>query len=486
MSLTSALSTAQSALTNTSRHTSVVSRNIADAQNPDYARRSAITVSTAPGARTVQIARSTDEALFRANLSALSSYSAQSTLVDGMGRLALSVNGDSNSGSPAILLGKFQEALQLYSSAPSNRNLAQSVVETANSVVRSLNDGTRAIQSFRTDMDRQINTAVGEVNTLLADFHSVNTEIVNGTRMGRDVNDALDQRDQLLKKLSEYLPISTSTRSDNDMVITTQDGATLFETIPRAVTFDQTLAYTAGTTGNAVRVDGVPIRIGSGGNTTASGTIAAMAQMRDDTTVTMQAQLDEISRGLIEGFAEVDSTATNPPLAGLFTWSGGPALPTAGLLSDGLAGSIRVNAAFDATLGGDPQLIRDGGANGAAYVANSTGAASFAERILTLLDTLQAPQSFDPAAGIPDNMSVVDYASSSIGWFEASRKAASDAAETKNAVMMRTGTALSNMTGVSIDEEMALLLDLEQSYAASAKLLQTVNDMLASLMAAVR
>jgi flagellar hook-associated protein 1 FlgK len=235
-----------------------------------------------------------------------------------------------------------------------------------------------------------------------------------------------------------------------------------------------------------VRVDGVPIRVGSGGNTTASGTIAAMAQMRDDTTVTMQAQLDEISRGLIEGFAEVDSTATNPPLAGLFTWSGGPALPTAGLLSDGLAGSIRVNAAFDATLGGDPQLIRDGGANGAAYVANSTGAASFAERILTLLDTLQAPQSFDPAAGIPDNMSVVDYASSSIGWFEASRKAASDAAETKNAVMMRTGTALSNMTGVSIDEEMALLLDLEQSYAASAKLLQTVNDMLASLMAAVR
>ncbi len=83
-------------------------------------------------------------------------------------------------------------------------------------------------------------------------------------------------------------------------------------------------------------------------------------------------------------------------------------------------------------------------------------------------------------------MSLTNYATAAIGWFEAGRQSASNAAETKNAVMMRTSTALSNMTGVNIDEEMTLLLELEHTYAASAKLLQTVNDMLASLIAAVR
>ena len=39
MSLSTALSIAQSALRNTSRQTSIVSRNVSDASNPDYTRR---------------------------------------------------------------------------------------------------------------------------------------------------------------------------------------------------------------------------------------------------------------------------------------------------------------------------------------------------------------------------------------------------------------------------------------------------------------
>ena len=51
---------------------------------------------------------------------------------------------------------------------------------------------------------------------------------------------------------------------------------------------------------------------------------------------------------------------------------------------------------------------------------------------------------------------------------------------------MRTAEALSNDTGVNVDMEMSLLLDLEHSYEASARLIKAVDDMLASLFAAVR
>ncbi|TGR94624.1 flagellar hook-associated protein FlgK, partial [bacterium M00.F.Ca.ET.191.01.1.1] len=111
---------------------------------------------------------------------------------------------------------------------PSNQNLGASVIDAARDVVRSLNDGTQAIQDFRTQTDGQIATAVDDLNSLLSQFQDANKAVISGTRSGTDVSDALDQRDALLKKISEYVPISTFTRGDNDMVITTKDGTQIF------------------------------------------------------------------------------------------------------------------------------------------------------------------------------------------------------------------------------------------------------------------
>ena len=59
------------------------------------------------------------------------------------------------------------------------------------------------------------------------------------------------------------------------------------------------------------------------------------------------------------------------------------------------------------------------------------------------------------------------------------RKDASSAAEAKEALATRTEEALSNDTGVNVDIEMSLLLDLEHTYEASARLIRAVDDMLA-------
>src|SRR4029079_2165233 len=104
MSLSSALSIAQSSLLATSKQTSIVSRNVADASNPDYARRTAVVTSTAPGARSVEIQRAANDLLFRQNLSALSAWSGQSTLYSGIDRLAVAVNGVDNASSASTAI----------------------------------------------------------------------------------------------------------------------------------------------------------------------------------------------------------------------------------------------------------------------------------------------------------------------------------------------------------------------------------------------
>lgn len=486
MSLTSALNIAQSALQNTSRQTAIVSRNIADADNPNYSRRSAVLASTAPGARIVEIQRAADEQLLRQSLSALSSWEGQNALLAGLESLKTSVNGVDNTSSPATVIGKFQEALHLFSATPSNRTLAENAIDAARQVVRVLNDGSTAIQASRIEADQQIAGSVDQLNTLLADFHEANKAVVAGTRSGSDVSEALDRRDAILKQISEHLPVSTIKRSDNDMVVMTQDGAMLYETVPRTVTFEPLTSYAAGTVGNAVYVDGVQIVGGSGGNTNASGKIAGLIQLRDSVAPTMQSQLDEIARGLVTAFAETDPTGVLADRTGLFTWPGAPAIPADGILVGGLAGRISINAAMDSEQGGDPILLRDGGANGAAYRWNTGNDASYTGLLIAYGDRLDAPMTFDPDAAIGTDATLGGYSANAISWLEGLRKDASGAADAKSALMMRTNESLSNATGVNTEQEMLLLLDLEHSYEASARLMKAVDDMLAALFAAVR
>lgn len=484
MSLSSALNIAQSSLLNTARQTSIVSRNVQEQNNPDYTRRIAVVSSLAPGSRVVEIQRATNEQLFRQNLAALSSWSGQGTLFEGLERLEGAIHGVDNGSSASTAIAKFQQALQTYSASPSNRSLAESAIDAARQVVRTLNAGTASIQSFRVEVDAEIAGAVDELNGLLAQFKDANDAVVSGTRAGRDVSDAFDRRDALLKKISEYVPLSTLSRGDNDMVLMTGDGATLFEKVPRTVGFQAAASYAAGSTGNAVYVDGVPITLASGGNTDAAGKLAGLIQLRDGVAPKMQAQLDEMARGMITSFAETGTGV--PARAGLFTWPGGPGVPAAGTLVDGLAGSIRINAAFDSSAGGNPELLRDGGANGAAYVANPSGAAGYANLLIAYGDRLSKPMAFDSKAGLATDISLTSYASASVGWFQAVRKDASAAAENKEALAVRSHEALSAATAVNVDTEMALLLELEHSYEASARLIKAIDEMLATLLAAVR
>lgn len=485
MSLSTALSIAQSTLLNTSRQTTVVSRNVSEGSNANYARRSAVLTTAPNGAQIVEIRRATDEVLFKQNLGSTSSAAGQTRLLDGLNILNIDVYGVEHSSSPATVIGQFMEAMQVYSGTPSNLGSAESTVASAKDVIDMLNSGTNAVQLFRTSIDREIVAAVGELNRLLADFDVVNKEVVAGTKAGRDVNDAMDQRDGLLKQISEYVPISAIRRSDNDLMLVTKAGTTLFETQPREVAFAPIAGYSPTTDGNAVTIDGVPIAIGTDPSAATSGTLSAMLHLRDTVAGGMQAQLDEIARGMINAFAETDPLGVQPPATGLFTWPGAPALPAPGTLVDGLAGMITINAAFDSTQGGDPRLLRDGGANGAAYVHNASGGQGYSDLILAYAQKLEEPIVFDPAAGIDGTLSVADYSTESVSWLGAIRQDATRASENATALMMHTSEALSNATGVNIDEELTLLLDLEHTYEASARLMRTIDEMLAALMNAV-
>lgn len=487
LSLTSALRTAQNSIFNSGTRTAVLASNIAGASNPNYVRRDASLVAGLYGSQTVAVRRDASSELLYSLISADAASAAQRTLSDATTRLNRLVNGVDGEFSISSSLTEFEKGLQLFSGDPGNDLLAGAAVASAMELVDRLNGASLSVQSFRAEADMQIRQSVSDINRLLGDFNEVNDAIVAGTRTGKDTSQLEDNRDALLKEISTHIAVNPIVREGNDVVLYTYQGVTLFETVPREVSFDPVPVYDATVTGNLPRIDGVPVDPGVGASTSAQGEIAAWIQVRDEISTGIQYQLDEVARGLVTLFAETDQTASGlPPAAGLFTWSGGPGIPVAGALSAGIAFSISVNSSYSPGLGGNPLYLRDSGAAGAAYIENTSGGAGFAPRLVRLVESLGEPFDTDPAAGLTGSFSVSGYAEASVGWLEGIRSESVAASERKGILSARYQSQLQNETGVNIDEEMTRLVELEQSYEASARVISTVDQLFQILLDSVR
>lgn len=489
MSLTIALNSARSSLMASGIQSSVISRNVAGTQQEGYSRKNALIVSQpGSGVYVNGIQRAASAGLFNNVVKAVANTAQQDALYNGLQKVAaVTIDDPELDQSAAAQLAKLKSAMQQYASAPDNVTLAQAAVTAAQDVAKSLNDATTTVQKTRSEADAEMATSVRTINELLSQFEEVNTAIVKGSISGADVTDHLDTRDAIISRLSQEMGVKFTTRANNDMVIYTDSGVTLFERTARTVTFEPTNAFTPNLTGNAVVVDGVPVTGGNSPMPIGSGKLAGLATLRDDKLVTYQNQLDEIARGVIEVFAETDQTGGGGPnRTGLFTYAGGPGMPATGVINTGLAGSIRVTDLVDQAIGGNPTLIRDGGINGPDYVYNAGGEAGFFARIQGLVDGMGATRPFDPDALGKPSGTLIDFAGSSVSWLEAQRKTVGAEASYNQTLLERSADALSNVNGVNMDDEMAFMLQVERTFAASSKLIATIDQMLQSLLQAVR
>lgn len=492
MSLTSAMGVTQSALSAFSAETSVTSRNIAGANSTGlYSRKSIDVVSSNnSGVEVLSVTRAQNQALFGDLLGSTAVSAKQDALSSGLDALYQTIGDTTDSISPAALLSNLQNSLQTLAASPSDMVQAQDVVGKAQALTDGLNNASSTVQSVRQQADGNMASSVSTINSLLGQFQTLNTQIVSGSKSGADVTDLLDSRDNILQQLSQQVGITTTSNSDNSMSIFTDSGVTLFQDKARTVSFVPTTTYVAGTIGNSVMVDGVPITGKSSPMPIQSGKLAGLADLRDNVTTTYQAQLDGIAGTLINAFAESDQSGATPPAAsqpGLFTYSGAPALPSS-LNMTGLAAGIRVNSNVDPKQGGNLTLLRDGGISDPAsttYTYNTTGAASYVGRLNGMLAAFDQTQSFSNAANLSTSSSLTDFSTASAAWLNGQRQSASTASDYQKTVVSSVTSALSNATGVSLDTEMSKMLDLEQSYSASAKLMSTINTMFQSLLTAV-
>ena len=496
MSLSAAISTAQSIFSNTGLQSSALSKNIANASNPDYARRVGTLTVDANGAQKLVIERTYDNGLVKQVMHSTASAAGQEVLQQKLEGIKSLLGGNDYETAPSTYMKTLRDTLQAYATKPNESTLASTVISSARDVANSLNGISSEIQAMRGTIDREITDLLTKLNGLLTQFTDVNGAIKAGTALGKDVNNELDMRERYLKQISEIVGVRSFMRDNNDMALYTTDGTMLFDAGARDISFVPLPAYDALTTGNPIVIDGQKVTAGESGNSTAQGKLQALLQMRDDIIPTYQNQLDETARGLVELFQQEDMTGGGAdPIPGLFTWSGyaaGDLIPATGTVSPGLSAVIKVNDSLIKSMAGDPTLLRDGGydVDGLGlvttdYLGNLNDEAGYSDLLDGYVAAFEEERDFDTAAMIDARTSIGEYATGSVGWLEQLISESAAAGDNKQAQLTRVSEALSNTTGVSLDEEMSLMLELEQSYKASSKLVATVDEMIQALLASV-
>lgn len=486
--ISSALHSALAGLSVNAAQSALVARNVTSAGDENYTRKTAqVQVLTGGAPMVSAIGRSTDRQLMDKLLLASSDAAGKRVMLDALERMSALTGDPQDERSIASALGQLQSRLRTFESNPVSGILARDALEAARAVTMKLNAASVDVSALRGEADRSMAETVDQVNSMLAQFKVVNDAVTRGQGTMSELADTLDQRDAILKNLSELIGLRTSVRANNDVVIFAESGAVLFEINARTVTFSPTVPLMEGMTGGAVLIDGVAVTGEGAAMPLTGGRLAALAMVRDQTTPQLSRQLDQIAAGLIRGFVERHQAdpSTLPDVQGLFVTADGN-LPAPDAPVPGLAHQIGINALADPEASGSPDVLRDGGFGGAAYVYNALDVPGYQKRIAELADALDSTQNFGTLSDIGGLASLKSFSADSAAWVEATRKAADSAHDAAAATRARAGESLIRITGVNIDQEMAALLDLEKSYQASSKVMATVNSMLTILMESIR
>ncbi|MEC7258797.1 MAG: flagellar hook-associated protein FlgK [Pseudomonadota bacterium] len=481
MSLGTALSTALSGLNVAGRASGVVSDNIANVMTPGYARRS-LELSTrgdiAPGVRVVGTTRHVDPALLAGRRSADASLGNASVLAGYYSRLTNAIGTDTAGDSIAGRLAQFENSLISAASRPDSDVRLRTVVQEANALANQINAASDSIQDMRAEADAKIAASVKTMNTALSDIQTLNGRIVNAGSAGSGAEALMDQRQNLIDQINEIIPVRVVERERGQVALYTDGGVILLDGPAAKIDFTQTHTITPDMTLQSgalseIVINGRVIQTGPGFKGIAGGTLAANFQIRDDLAVAAQVELDAQARDLVERF---EDPAVDPTLL-----AGDPGLFTDNnavfVVADevGLAGRLKVNQLVDPAQGGEAWRIRDG--LGAAVPGNE-GDATLIQALNSALTSKRVPAtgSFGSGALAASDIAATVISQVAQGSYRAERDlgfSSASQAELKK---------LELENGVDTDAELANLIIIEQAYAANARMIQVIDEMMESLL----
>lgn len=483
MSISASLSNALSGLTAASRAAELVSSNVSNAMTEGYARRELnlsprFTGGIGAGVQVDGVTRVVDEVTLRERRLAEAGAGLARAGADFYEDLLRLVGEAGEEGSLTDIQANFEASLIEAVSRPQSETRLADVLANAKAFAGKLNAIGDGIQDLREDADRAISTEVDRLNASLVRIADLNTEILRLRANDASYPDLLDQRQSLIDEISALVPIRQFPRDNGTVALYTMGGALLLDVTAANFGFEATAPITADMTVQSgalsgLTVNGEPVDVLGPNAPIAGGRLAGLFQVRDDLAVGAQSNIDEVARDLLVRF---EAPGPDPTLAagdpGLFT-DGGSSLDVTDI--GGLSSRLTVNSLADPAAGGALWRLRDGlGAAGPGPTGNGAILAAYIDALAA--DSTPLGGSMGTAA-----RSMSEFAASltsAVGQSLSSLGSQVSFATARLDSLRSAELAL----GVDTDQEMQKLLLIEQAYAANARVVQAIDDLLDTLI----
>ena len=514
MSIDAALLIARSGLMHTQRALSNAADNVANAETEGYTRKRIVAEAVSVngqgmGVRSLGPVRDVDTALVN-EMNKRKSELAAAELRDSVLARIEEAHGDPAKGEGlGDLVGKLRSGFIELRHDPSQVVKQQAIVlNAAQNLTDRLNDLSRVVGEARQSAHDGILAEVKKINATVREIAELTRNIVERTGAGEAIADSEDKRDLALDRLSESIGFKAVRRENGGLLLLGAGGVT----IPLSEKGDA-FSVAPGVLAPAAYYGGagtIPPIVLAGTDVTplmSGGRLGEYLRLRDQTLPRYQAELDVAAAEIADRFEEeglrlfTDPTGTPPALSGP-----DPNLPYAGGAQIGFAGRIQVNAEVRAEV----RKLRDGTHVQPPPpavpwftpnpVGGPAGFTTLIDRILTnsfgasnsqgsnwggFATTGLGPDgSLSSPFGMPQT---IEQYGILVTATQASDSAAAGAAvETAKQLSDGLQARFTRQSRVDVDSEMASLIQLQNAYAANARVISTAQTMWDSLFGSVR
>ena len=303
----SVLNTAKLGLQTNQTAIEITGHNIANVQTEGFSRQDVNFEANRPrrvglaflgtGVRATSVTRSFDQFLFNQILgesSTLGNFDIRNTFFQ---RLETIVN-ESSGVSLNSAMSEFFNAFDDLSSNPTNPATRTAVLSAAGTLTTVFNQLGSSLLQQRINMDGAVTAEVTEINGMLDGIAGLNRSIGKVENGNTVANDLRDQRDLMIKQLSEKLDVQLIDTNDNNTTLTLAGGNPLVI---------GTTVFRLSTTANLENRGFKDILVddGAGGTTNVTsqvqgGELRGLLDMRDVETLGLIDQLDRLAAGLME------------------------------------------------------------------------------------------------------------------------------------------------------------------------------------------
>jgi flagellar hook-associated protein 1 FlgK len=329
MGLSQALSTAMSGLRATQASIALVGSNVANAETPGYVRKSIIQVAGMTGDYGSSVLlngvdRQLDQYLqtqLRTETSGAAYADIRSTYLANLQNV---YGNPSETGTIEDAFNKLLTAFQGLSTSPDSQSARISAVSAAQNMAQTLNATTQGIQSLRANAEMGINDSITTANNAMAQIAFINNQLQNNGKTDAATASLLDQRDQYITQLSSLMDVRTVVNDLNQVTVFTNSGVQLVGTEAAQLSFNPQGTITPNTLYNSdptkSNVGSITINFPHGGsydlvstNSIRSGKIAAYLELRDNTLVKAQAQVDQFAAAMSSALSDKTTAGVAAP-----------------------------------------------------------------------------------------------------------------------------------------------------------------------------